>query len=101
MLLKPRADFYRSEFATGADVLLVIEVGDTTLAYDREVKVPLYARHGVPEAWIVDLENGRLLVYGAPAGGEYARQNVVAAPGPMPVAELPGLTVDLSGLLAA
>jgi Uma2 family endonuclease len=99
VLLRPRADFYRSEFATGADMLLVIEVSDTTLRYDRDVKVPLYARHGVPEAWIVDLENGRLLVYEAPAAGEYARRDVIAQPGRMPVAAMPGLTVDLSGLL--
>lgn len=99
VLLRPRADFYRSRFATGADMLLVIEVSDSTLRYDREIKMPLYARHGVPEAWIVDVGSGELLVYDGPVAGEYARRNVVTEPGRMPVAALPGLTVDLSGVL--
>jgi Uma2 family endonuclease len=55
-VLKPRTDFYRHELATGADALLIIEVSDSTLRYDRDVKVPLYARHNVPEVWIVDLQ---------------------------------------------
>src|SRR5690606_16285512 len=63
VLLRPRTDFYRNQFANAPDILLVIEVSDTTLRYDREVKVPLYARHGVPETWIVDLPHQRLLVY--------------------------------------
>lgn len=99
VLLRPRADFYRSRFATGADMLFVIEVSDSTLRYDREIKMPLYARHGVPEAWIVDVGSGELLVYDGPVAGEYARRNVVTEPGRMPVAALPGLTVDLSGVL--
>jgi len=69
VLLKPRADFYRNEFAMGVDTLLVIEVSDTTLRYDRDVKVPLFARSGVPEAWIFDLQNDLLLVYGSPSDG--------------------------------
>ena len=48
VLLAPRADFYRGEFASGTDALLVIEVSDSTLRYDRDKKLPLYARHGVP-----------------------------------------------------
>jgi Uma2 family endonuclease len=98
VLLRPRNDFYRSEFATGADMLLVIEVSDSTLRYERDVKVPLYARHGVPEAWIVDLQSDRLLVYGEPGTGEYQRQSIVAQPGPIAVAALPGLSVDLAAV---
>jgi len=51
MLLKPRTDFYRSAHPHPEDVLLIVEVADTTLAYDRDIKVPLYARHAIPEAW--------------------------------------------------
>src|SRR5688572_29078924 len=65
VLLKPRPDFYRgAEFAFGTDSLLVIEVSDTTLKYDRDIKVPLYARDGVPEAWVIDVNANALLVYG-------------------------------------
>ena len=100
VLLKPRPDFYRSEFASGADSLLVIEVSDTTLRYDRDVKVPFYARHGVPEVWIVDLQNDRLLVYGSPGDGAYARQESLARPQTMLVTALPGVTLELTSVFA-
>ena len=55
MLLRPRPDRYRSGHPTAADVLLLVEVADSSLAYDRGPKLALYARHGVPEVWMVDL----------------------------------------------
>ena len=48
-LLRPRPDFYRNAHPTPTDVFLIVEVADTTLAYDTQIKLPLYARHGVPE----------------------------------------------------
>jgi Uma2 family endonuclease len=98
-MLKPRADFYRHEHPTGTDTLLLIEVSDSTLRYDRDVKVPLYARHGVPEVWIVDLQHGRMLFYASLADGEYRKQSSVDRPGVTPLAALPGVSVDLSGVL--
>ena len=53
MLLRPRADFYLHAHPQAEDVLLVIEVSDSTAAFDRKTKVPLYARHGIPEVWLV------------------------------------------------
>jgi Uma2 family endonuclease len=100
VLLKPRADFYRGELASAADTLLVIEVSESSLRYDRDVKVPFYARHGVPEVWIVDLPNNQLLVYGSPNEGLYTRQTSVARPEILPVAALPGIAVDLSSVFA-
>ena len=100
ILLRPRPDFYRSEFATGADTLLVIEVSDSTLRYDRDVKVPLYARHGVPEVWILDLQNDRLLVFGSLVDGAYTQRDSVARPGAVAVAALPGLAVDLKSVFS-
>jgi Uma2 family endonuclease len=55
MLLRPRADFYESGHPTAADVLLLVEVADSSLAWDRGPKLALYARHGVPEVWIAHL----------------------------------------------
>ena len=49
VLLRPRKDFYRSTHAQRADILLVIEIADSSLRYDRDVKVSLYARHGIVE----------------------------------------------------
>jgi Uma2 family endonuclease len=53
-ILMPRADFYRGQLAVARDVLFVVEVSDTTLAFDGDIKIPLYARHGITEAWLVD-----------------------------------------------
>ena len=100
MLLKPRADFYRDEHASAADMLLVIEVSDSSLRYDRDFKVPFYARHGVPEVWIVDLPNDQLLVYGSLRDGAYGRQTSVARPETMSVTALPGVAVNLSSVWA-
>ena len=53
LLLRPHPDYYLSEHPQARDVLLLIEVSDSTVAFDRKIKVPLYARHGVPEVWLV------------------------------------------------
>ena len=71
-VLRRRADFYRSGERPGpADVLLLIEVSDTSLHYDRTVKLPLYARAGIPEVWIVDLQQCVVDVHTAPSDGRY------------------------------
>ena len=54
--LMPRADDYEGKLPGAEDILLVIEVADTTLAYDRDSKMPIYARHGIVEAWLVDIQ---------------------------------------------
>jgi Uma2 family endonuclease len=59
-----RPDRYRQRHPRPEDVVLVVEVADTTAQYDREVKIPLYARAGIPEAWLVDLTADRLEVFG-------------------------------------
>ena len=71
MLLRPRPDFYAAGHPTAADVLLLIEVSDTTLAYDRGTKLPLHAREGVPEVWIADLKGERILVHREPSPTGY------------------------------
>lgn len=101
VLLQPRPDFYRARFAFGTDCLLVIEVSDTTLSYDRDKKVPLYARHAVPEVWIVDVQHAALLVYGDLRDGEYQRRAVLERPATVPLARLPGVVLDLAPIFAA
>lgn len=73
-VLRPRADFYTTAHPAPADVLLVIEVADTSLAYDLGTKVPLYARHGIPEAWVIDAATRRTRVFRQPAGGRETGQ---------------------------
>jgi Uma2 family endonuclease len=70
-LLKPRNDDYSSSHPGVADVLLAIEVSDTTLAFDLGTKVPLYARSGIPELWVVDLEGRTIRIYREPAASGY------------------------------
>jgi Uma2 family endonuclease len=99
ILLKPREDFYASKFAAGEDTLLVVEVSDTTLRYDRNVKVPLYARHGIPEVWIVDLQNGRLHFFRELVNEAYTDVTATDNPGITALPGVEGVTVDLSRLL--
>ncbi len=72
-LLKPRADDYEGSLPAAADVLLIIEIADTTLAYDRDVKIPIYARHGIPEVWLFDVQGGALFVHRDPGPKGYQR----------------------------
>ena len=71
VLLRPRPDFYASKHAGAADVLLVIEVSDSSLEYDTTSKLNLYAIVGIPEYWVADLQNNRLLVHSDPHEDSY------------------------------
>ena len=72
VLLKPRRDCYSSRHPGPADVFLVLEISDSSLKYDRDIKLPIYARFLVPEVWIVDLPGDAVLVYRDPSEGGYA-----------------------------
>jgi Uma2 family endonuclease len=70
-LIERRPDFYSQSHPRPGDVLLVVEVAETTGDYDRRVKVPRYARAGVPEVWVVDLRARAVDVHREPAGDAY------------------------------
>jgi Uma2 family endonuclease len=74
VILKPRADRYRSALPAAADVLLLVEVADSSAAYDGRIKLPLYARHGIAEVWLFDLSAEALDVYTSPNSGAYAER---------------------------
>lgn len=99
-LFRPRADFYASALPVAADTLLIIEVADTTARYDREVKLPLYARHGIAELWIVDLEANLLRTFKTPRGDGYVEASDWPAPGLVAISALPGISIDLTGMFA-
>ncbi len=71
-ILRPRPDGYRHGHPGPADVLLLIEVADSSLRFDRRVKLPLYARFGIPEVWIADLQRRVLERHLSPMGSAYA-----------------------------
>jgi Uma2 family endonuclease len=70
-LLRPRPDFYAQAHPGPQDVFLIVEVGETSADFDREIKVPLYARAGVPEVWLLDLGAGHVEVYREPTAQGY------------------------------
>jgi Uma2 family endonuclease len=70
-LLRPREDFYAHKHPAGADILLIVEIADSSLEYDTSVKVELYSILGVPEYWVADLRNNRLLAYSDPQKDSY------------------------------
>jgi Uma2 family endonuclease len=70
-LLRLREDFYVGSHPTASDVLLVIEVADTSVEYDRKKKLPLYARAGIPEVWLANLPEDRFEIHTQPLNGKY------------------------------
>lgn len=70
-LLKPRGDFYTESLPTPTDVLLLVEVSDSTVEYDREFKKILYAEAEVAEFWLVNLKNNTIECYTSPKNGNY------------------------------
>ena len=72
-ILKWRDDFYASALPTPEDILLIIEVADSTIAYDRDVKMPLYAVNGIPEMWLFDVNQQIIEGYTQPSSSGYKR----------------------------
>lgn len=98
-LLRAPVGRYDTAIPAAADALLVIEVSDSTLAYDRDVKADHYGAAGIEGCWVVDLEGNEVLVFGGPCAAGYSdlhraqRGEVLAVPG------LPGVTVAVEDLL--
>ncbi|MGZ8219557.1 Uma2 family endonuclease [Methylomagnum sp.] len=93
-LLRYRSDDYAKSLPTAADVLLLVEVADSTIRSDREVKAPLYARHGVPEYWLIDLPTRCIEVYLDPVGGRYQTVRTVES-GLLAPSAFPEATLDV------
>lgn len=99
-LLKPRSDFYAQSHPGPEDVLLVVEVAETSADYDREVKVPLYARFGVPEVWLVDLAGEGIEVYRQPSPQGYQEARTVRrGEAVAPLLLLPDLPLAVDAIL--
>ena len=98
-LLRPRPDGYKDSHPQPADILLVIEVADTSVDYDRTVKVPLYGRSGIAEVWLFDLIEGVVEVYRNPAATGYRSKQTYAAGDGLTAEALPGLTLSVAEIL--
>ena len=96
-VLRRRADFYRTgERAGPADVLLLIEVADSSLRFDRVVKLPLYAKAGIQEVWIVDLRQRVVDVHRAPRDGAYTEVTTTGVDGVLSPALAPEVRISFA-----
>lgn len=98
-LLRRRPDRYGQAHPRPADVLVVVEVAETSLAYDRDIKIPLYARAGIPEVWLVDLQSDTIHVYRAPRRDGYAEPRSVARGETLTALHLPEVAVRVADVL--
>ncbi len=98
-LLVPRDDFYANATPKPSDILLLIEVADTSLEYDRTEKLSLYAEAGIREYWIANLNNDCVEVYRNPQpNGTYADARVLNLGEILDIAALPGVLVAVDHL---
>ena len=99
MILRARNDFYRGSHPTPADVLLLVEVAESTLRYDRGVKLPLYAQAGIGEVWIIDIAGGHVEVNRRPQGDAFTDQTSRQRGESLTVEALPSLRLSVQDLL--
>jgi len=96
-LLKPRTDFYDASHPAPADILLLIEVSNSSIRYDREVKIPLYARHSIPEVWLIDVQAKEVICLSEPTADGYT-SSIAIRSGTLAIAALPDVIIDLAGI---
>jgi Uma2 family endonuclease len=99
LLLRPHPDRYRGRHPTPGDVLLLVEVSDTTLDFDRSRKLPVYARADIPEVWIVNLVDGRIETHAEPSGGAYRNERAYAAGQEVAPREFPECLLSVDEIL--
>lgn len=99
VLLRPRADYYATADATPADTFLVVEVSDTSIQYDRQIKAPLYARRGIPELWIVDIGHDHVIDHRDPTENGYATTRVFRRGETISPAHFPDLQIPVDEIL--
>jgi Uma2 family endonuclease len=100
LVLKPRADDYMRANPRPADVLLLIEVSDSTLAYDRNDKRDLYAKYGISEYWVVDVNNSLIAVYYEPIQGAYQRTREYTSADAVSPQAFPSVRISVAELFA-
>ncbi len=100
-LLKPKANDYEDALPTAQDILLLIEVADSTLLYDRQIKAPLYAEFAIPELWLIDIQQSTMTIFQQPIDKNYSLElkiNTAAAVTPL---LLPDVKLNLQKVLKA
>jgi Uma2 family endonuclease len=98
VLLKPRSDFYGNEHPQPKDILLLIEVSDSSLEYDRTVKIPLYAENQISEVWLVDLNESCLEIYRKPYQNYYQNTQKLSHINSIILSNFPEFEIKISDL---
>lgn len=99
-VLKPRDDFYKNAHPTPADVLLIIEVADTSVAYDRLEKMPRYAAAGIPEVWLLNALDKYIEQYSEPTPSGYGRMQRLGIDAVIKATQIEGLELAISQVLS-
>jgi len=97
-LLRPAAHHYKTEHPRADDVFLLIAVSDSSLNFDLSVKLPLYARNGIPEVWILNVLQKRMEIYWGSGPDGYA-EKVISRSGKISPGAFPDVAIDLDSLL--
>jgi Uma2 family endonuclease len=100
LLLRPRADDYAAAQPTASDVLLLVEVADSSLEYDRQVKLPLYARANIPEVWVEDLVHDVVEVHRDPGPEGYRSVRLVRRGETIQPLAFPDVDIPVDAILA-
>jgi Uma2 family endonuclease len=100
VLLRPQADFYASHLPGPSDILLIIEIAESSLDYDREVKTRIYAQAAIEEYWLVDLGERSVSRYSEPREGAYQRRGQGRPGESIAPAALPQCAIAVEALLA-
>lgn len=98
-LLRPRDDFYAQANPQAADVLLIIEVADSSVGYDRGIKLPLYAGAAIPEVWLVNLPDETIEIYRLPLGNSYQEARTVKRGESAASKSIPHLIINADAIL--
>jgi Uma2 family endonuclease len=98
-LLRPRADYYRAANPEPRDVLLVIEVMDSSVDRDRRVKLPLYARAGLAEVWLAHVASDTVEICRNPVGGDYRDRHMTHGGDGVRALAFPDLTFEVAAIL--
>jgi Uma2 family endonuclease len=100
-IVRLRADDYINSHPSPEDIILVIEVADSTLKFDRETKAPLYAAAGISEYWIINLIDDRLEIYRQPQGNIYTSVEIVTPPRSIDLPQFPEIVLPIGDFFPA
>ena len=99
VLLREREDFYASQRVGPEDILLLIEVSDSSADYDRNVKLPRYAEAGIPEVWLAIIPEGIVEAHTEPAGGRYTQMRTFRPGDAVSPACFPDIALPVTDIL--